>query len=91
MPRTYLLTEMYTTSRYAKAETRKLAREMARRDDQQYISRGKKSLWDIADLARRIGDEEVLVLRQERGKLASISRMKILNGGGFIWKGRFPV
>lgn len=77
---------MYTTSRYANEATRQLARRLAAKSGQRYLSRGKRTIDDIAILARRLGEAFVYVVRQEKGKPFSVSVMEILGDGGFEWK-----
>ncbi|MFH1393455.1 MAG: hypothetical protein ABII71_02465 [Candidatus Micrarchaeota archaeon] len=79
---------MYTTSRYASLETRRLARRLSGDNGEIYLSRGKKTVRDLVLLARRRGEESISIIG-EKGKIPStLSRLEVLGTGGWKWKGK---
>lgn len=64
---------MFTTSRYAGRETRRHAQAMAAEAGEPYVARGKKTIAQLAALARRMGEERISVVEERGGKPASVA------------------
>ena len=77
---------MFTTSRYASIETRKLAKKQSAVDGERYKSRGKKTVQELVLLARRLGEERICIIGEKGKKPASISSLEVLAHGGWKWK-----
>ena len=73
---------MYTTSRYASEETRRLAREMASRAGEPYIARGKHTIDQLAALARRKGERLIHILREGGARIAAV---EVSETGAWKW------
>lgn len=78
---------MITTSRYASAKTRSLARRMAREKGQRYLARGKRSIDSLVSYARRMGEETVSVVEEKDGEPASIAVIEVDEKGRWRWAG----
>jgi rRNA maturation protein Rpf1 len=76
---------MLTTSRYASQETRKAAREMAGECGERYIARGKKTVEELARLARRAGEERITIIEEREGKPAKAATMIVDELGRWRW------
>ncbi|MFN7991153.1 MAG: hypothetical protein U0R44_03260 [Candidatus Micrarchaeia archaeon] len=76
---------MFTTSRYASQETRKLAMEMAKGCSERYIARGKKTVEDLAGFARRNGESAINIIEEKQGKPASIAVISVDELGRWRW------
>ncbi len=82
---------LLTTSRYASDETRRAARALAASSGSRFVARGKKTIAELAEFARRNGDATIGVLEERGGKPAFISSMEVLGRGGWRWAGRKEV
>ena len=82
---------MYTTSRYASADTRGFARRLATRNREPYVARGKKTIAQLAAMARKIGEECVIVVEERGGKPAILSAIKVDELGKWKWAGESAV
>jgi len=82
---------MYTTSRYASGETRKFARRLATRNREAYVARGKKTIAELAALARKTGEGSVVVVEERGGKPAVLSTIRVDELGGWKWAGESAV
>ena len=78
---------MYTTSRYASLETRKFASRLAKDEATIYAARGKKTIGQMAEYARRNGHEDIFVVEERGGKPAKIARIRVLETGAWEWAG----
>lgn len=76
---------LLTTSRYASEETRRAARKLAASPGSRFVARGKKTVAELAALARKEGFERVDIMEERRGKPASVSSMEILPSGKWRW------
>ncbi|MEW6036511.1 MAG: hypothetical protein AB1529_07910 [Candidatus Micrarchaeota archaeon] len=76
---------MITTSRYASPATRLLARTMARKAGERYVARGKKTIAQLADEARRAGDDSISVVEERGGKAAVLARITVDERGRWAW------
>jgi rRNA maturation protein Rpf1 len=79
---------MLTTSRYASEETRRAARSLASSSGSRFVARGKKTIAELAELARKGGDATIGIVEERGGKPAFISSMEVLARGGWRWAGR---
>ena len=82
---------MFTTSRYASKETRELARRLAEESGEIFISRGKRTVSQLADLARRKGEEKVNIVEEKDGEPSSIATIAIKETGEWEWIGERPI
>lgn len=78
---------MYTTSRYASAATRSAARALAEKAGEPYAARGKKTIAQLADHARRSGEELVRIVEERDGRAASVAEIRVDEKGGWSWLG----
>lgn len=79
---------MYTTSRYASGQARTLAKRMAGEHGEKYVARGKKTVRELAESARRRGDGCVCIVSDGGRGAAGLSCMEVLCDGGWKWKER---
>lgn len=78
---------MFTTSRYASEETRKLARSMAKKGGEPYIARGKKTIQALAEEARRLGEGCLRIVEEKKKKPAEVAVIRIDEAGRWRWEG----
>jgi rRNA maturation protein Rpf1 len=78
---------MFTTSRYASVETKKLARRLAEEKNGLFLSRGKKTIEELVEFARKRGEELIAIIEEEGGKPAKISRISVSETGKWSWSG----
>ncbi len=76
---------MITTSRYASESTRRLARMMAASRNDAYIARGKKTVDELAALARKRGDSRISVIEEEGGRPERIAKIAVDELGQWRW------
>jgi len=76
---------MYTTSRYASGETRGFARRLATRNRETYVARGKKTIAELAAMARECGQESVIVVEERGGKPTILSKISVDELGRWKW------
>ena len=79
--------KMITTSRYASKKTR----EFARKAGTFYVSRGKKTIDDIAEYARRKGESEVVIVEEKNGVPEYLSVIEVSETGKWRWGKRTKV
>ncbi|VVC04834.1 Uncharacterised protein [Candidatus Bilamarchaeum dharawalense] len=77
---------MYTTSRYASTETRELAKKMAKEKEEPYTARGKKTIDQLVDFARRKGEENITVVEEHEKKPTTFALIQIDELGRWKWK-----
>lgn len=78
---------MFTTSRYASADTKKLARRLAEENGGLFLSRGKKTIEKLVEFARKKGEDLITIIEEEGGKPAKISRISVSETGKWNWSG----
>ena len=71
---------MYSTSRYASKETRQQAKKLG-----EYFSRGKKTISQLVDIARKKGYHKIGILREKNGKPFRISVISVTELGEWSW------
>lgn len=64
---------MFTTSRYSSTKTRELAKKLAIENKEIYVARGKKTIDQLVQLARKKGEEKITVLEDNSPKIAIIT------------------
>ena len=66
---------MYTTSRYASMKTRELAKKLAEENKEIYMARGKKTIDQLAQFARKKGEHKITILEDQetKPKIATIT------------------
>ena len=77
---------MITTGRYASKKTREFAKAGAF-----YVSRGKKTIDDIAEYARRKGESEVIIVEEKDGVPEYLSMIEVPETGKWKWMERKKV
>lgn len=82
---------MFTTSRYASESTRKLAQQMAKKDNEIFISRGKHTIAQLAEIARRKGEEHISIIEEQGKKPAVLVTITIMETGEWKWAGERPI
>ena len=82
---------MWTTSRYCSIGTRALCRKLARSSGSSYVARGKKTIAQLAELARRNGDSRINILEEKAGKPVTIAAIEILETGQWHWSGKTDI
>lgn len=78
---------MFTTSRYASADTRRVALKLARENDGLFVSRGKRTIAGLADMARKKGEESISIIEEENGIPCRISSIRVSELGNWEWTG----
>ncbi len=76
---------MMTTSRYASAQTRGIARGMALEAGERYVARGKKTISQLAALARKAGDGQVGIVEEKGGRAALVAFLRVDELGRWAW------
>ncbi|MDD5171869.1 MAG: hypothetical protein PHF60_02420 [Candidatus ainarchaeum sp.] len=76
---------MITTSRYASAETRGMARGMASDSGEPFVARGKRTVEQLVSLARRKGEDRITIIEEHEGKPAVIAVIAVDEMGGWRW------
>lgn len=76
---------MITTSRYASKETKTEAKKLSKINSQKYVARGKKTVEELVDLARRIGEESIQILEEHEKQPKKISIIKVDELGRWKW------
>jgi rRNA maturation protein Rpf1 len=79
---------MWTTSRYASAETKSAARRLASVSGSVFCSRGKKTIAELAESARRSGESAIMIVEERAGKPSFVSSIEVLPDGGWRWAQR---
>jgi len=82
---------MFTTSRYASEKARKAARKMAKENNEPFVSRGKHTIAELADLARRKGEERICIIEERKKQPAVVVTIKIDETGGWKWADEKPI
>lgn len=82
---------MFTTSRYASPKTRGLARSMAAEAGEPFLSRGKHTVEQLAEIARRKGEEHISVIEESKGEPATIALIEVSETGKWKWAGKRPI
>jgi rRNA maturation protein Rpf1 len=82
---------MWTTSRYCSSVTRSLCMKLARSCGSSYVARGKKTIVQLADLARRKGDSKINILEEKAGKPITIATIEVLETGQWHWFGKTSI
>lgn len=76
---------MFTTSRYASVETRNLARKLAEENDELFLVRGKRTIEELVEFARKKGEERISVVEEKGGKPAKVCRISVSESGKWNW------
>jgi rRNA maturation protein Rpf1 len=74
--------KMYTTSRYTQTKTRELAKRLAKENNEQYVARGKKTIYQLVAYARRKGHDTIKII-EDNEKIATIEVDEL---GHWKWK-----
>lgn len=82
---------MFTTSRYASQETRGFARKTATRRGEPFFARGKKTITELAAVARRLGEKNIFIVEERDGKPAEIVKIAISETGLWRWAGESEI
>lgn len=82
---------MFTTSRYASVETRKLARKLAGKNKDSYVSRGKHTIAELAAIARKKGERNIVIIEERGGKAALIATVEVNEKGEWKWAEEKPL
>lgn len=76
---------MFTTSRYSSTKTRELAKKLASESKEIYVARGKKTIDQLVQLARKKGDEKITVLEEQENKPTTSAVILIDELGRWKW------
>jgi len=76
---------MFTTSRYASLQTRKYAKGIAKEKDESYFNRGKHTISELVEKARKMGEEYIHIIEEKDKKPAVISTLIINEIGEWKW------
>lgn len=79
---------MITTSRYASDKTRKIAKKLSGKLGTFFASRGKKTIEELVEYARKKGETELMVVEENEGTAAYVSTIEISETGKWTWKKR---
>ena len=76
---------MITTSRYASKETKTEAKKLSKINSQKYVARGKITVEELVELARRTGEESIQILEEQEKQPKKISIIKVDELGRWKW------
>ncbi|MBI5222935.1 hypothetical protein HY990_00785 [Candidatus Micrarchaeota archaeon] len=76
---------MYTTSRYSSSSARSFAKKTALENGELYVARGKKTIFRLVFLARKMGEEFIAVVEDGSNESFNISLIKVNPDGGWNW------
>ncbi|MBI5228168.1 hypothetical protein HY988_06270 [Candidatus Micrarchaeota archaeon] len=76
---------MITTSRYATSETRKHAKKLGTENGERYLARGKKTIRQLVEWARKNGEEFITILEEKDKQPAEILKIKVNEVGDWSW------
>ena len=76
---------MWSTCRYASLQTRETAEKLARSTGSRYVARGKKTILQLAFLARKSGSHAVNLVFQQGGCPYWVMRLDIQPSGAYRW------
>jgi rRNA maturation protein Rpf1 len=76
---------MFTTSRYAGEETRRKAQALAQSAGEPFVSRGKRTIAQLAALARKTGQERISILEERGKKPGAMAVIAVSETGGWRW------
>ncbi len=78
---------MYTTSRYASIKTREAAKAMALVAGEPFVCRGKKTIQQLATLARKSGEEHIHILEEKNDGPGKLAKIEVDALGRWKWVG----
>ncbi len=78
---------MITTSRYASEETRRLAAQLAKEREELLVSRGKRTVAALVELARKRGEHSISIIEELGGKPKRIAMIEVSETGKWKWSG----
>ncbi|HSB47508.1 MAG TPA: hypothetical protein VLD37_05825 [Candidatus Bilamarchaeum sp.] len=78
---------MITTSRYSSKKTRDFAKRLAEEGSEAYVARGKKTIDELAAIARKSGDERISVVEEKDDAPAKIIEIRVFETGRWAWGG----
>ncbi len=67
-------------------ETRKKARKLATENKERYIARGKKTIKELAEWARKNGEEIITILEEKEKKPERIVKIIVKETGQWAWQ-----
>ncbi len=76
---------MITTSRYASLFTKNFAKSFSKLLNSNYFSRGKKTIFDLVEFSRKLGDQNVFVIKEKSGKPSSIDVVEVEENLEWHW------
>jgi rRNA maturation protein Rpf1 len=76
---------MFTTSRYAGPETRQRARKLAEEAGEPFVARGKRTVAQLAALARKMGQARVSILEERGKKPGGVAAIRVSETGKWEW------
>jgi rRNA maturation protein Rpf1 len=82
---------LISTSRYASLETRELARALAKERDEPFVSRGKRTMDSLAALARRRGQERILIVEERGQRPSALVTIEVDERGLWRWANERPI
>ncbi|MBU0532521.1 hypothetical protein KKB44_03440 [Candidatus Micrarchaeota archaeon] len=68
---------MFTTGRYASKKSRDLARRLAKEKKESYISRGKHTIAQLTEMARKKGEENLHIIEERKKEPVKLALIKI--------------
>lgn len=82
---------MITTCRYAHPSSRGLAAVLAFAFRQPYVPRSKKTIETLVRHARRQGDNRILIIEEENGRVSHLAVIRVDELGRWAWLNRIGV
>jgi rRNA maturation protein Rpf1 len=76
---------MFTTSRYAGPGTRRMARKLAEEAGEPFVARGKRTVAQLAALARKMGEGRVSILEERGKKPGKTAVVRVSETGKWEW------
>lgn len=78
---------MITTSRYSSKKTREFAKKLAEDGSERYVARGKKTIAELALIARKSGEERISIIEEKDDLPHKIIEIQVLETGIWNWAG----
>ncbi len=76
---------MFTTSRYASAETSKFAKQLASRANNKFCARGKKTIAQLVATCRANGEDQINIVMEKKDEPAILKTIEVLSSGKWRW------
>ena len=76
---------MFTTARYSSLYTRKFTKKIAEIFNVRYVARGKKTIYDIVESARKFGNARIVIIKEKNCKPYAIDFIEVKEDLKWQW------